>query len=111
MVSFTKIAVAIGMLIAPTLAHKGDMTYYTPGLGSCGWTNSATDMVVAMSAAQKGHCGKSINIKYMGKSATAKIVDYCPGCPGDSIDVSQVVFEKFANMDVGRIAVEWEYVN
>ncbi|KAI6085758.1 RlpA-like double-psi beta-barrel-protein domain-containing protein-containing protein [Hypoxylon rubiginosum] len=109
MVSFTKIAVAIGTLIVPAIAHSGDMTYYTPGLGSCGWTNSESDMVVAMSPGQSGNCGKSINIHYQGKTEKAKIVDKCPGCAGDSIDVSPTVFKKFASLDVGRIQVTWDF--
>lgn len=28
--------------------HHGDMTYYTPGLGSCGATSGSNDMIVAV---------------------------------------------------------------
>ncbi|KAL8739778.1 MAG: hypothetical protein Q9190_007450, partial [Brigantiaea leucoxantha] len=37
--------------ILPVLAnaYKGDMTYYTPGLGSCGFTNTTSEPVVALS--------------------------------------------------------------
>ncbi|KAI4866108.1 RlpA-like double-psi beta-barrel-protein domain-containing protein-containing protein [Hypoxylon rubiginosum] len=109
MISLTKIIVAMGVMVAPALCHSGDMTYYTPGLGACGQTNSESDAVVAMSPAQYGHCGKTINIHYKGKSASAKIVDKCPGCAGDSIDVSPKVFQEFTDLAVGRVAVTWEY--
>ncbi|KAI0161893.1 RlpA-like double-psi beta-barrel-protein domain-containing protein-containing protein [Hypoxylon sp. FL1284] len=109
MLSLVKIIVAAGMLVAPALAHSGDMTYYTPGLGACGQTNNENDAVVAMSPAQYGHCGKSINIHYNGKSASAKIVDKCPGCTGDGIDVSPAVFKKLVDLSAGRVSVTWDY--
>ncbi|KAI6082656.1 hypothetical protein F4821DRAFT_207520 [Hypoxylon rubiginosum] len=64
-------------------------------------------MVVAMSPGQSGHCGQSINIHYhgkwinihySGKSASTKIVDTCPGCGGDGIDVSLATSKKFAEL-------------
>ncbi|KAI1410293.1 RlpA-like double-psi beta-barrel-protein domain-containing protein-containing protein [Hypoxylon sp. FL1857] len=85
------------------------MTYYYPGLGACGGTNSNSDAVVAMPPSQDGHCGKTINIHYNGKTATAKVVDKCPGCAGDSIDVSPSVFQEFVDLSKGRVQVTWEY--
>ncbi|XXG99453.1 hypothetical protein Hte_005792 [Hypoxylon texense] len=109
MLSITKIIVALGVMVAPVFCHSGDMTYYTPGLGACGETNTESDAVVAMSPAQYGHCGKTIKIHYNGKTGSAKIVDKCPGCGGDGIDVSPKVFKEFADLSVGRVAVTWEY--
>ncbi|KAI2601882.1 RlpA-like double-psi beta-barrel-protein domain-containing protein-containing protein [Hypoxylon sp. NC1633] len=109
MYSITKIAFALGLFIVPSIAYSGDMTYYSPGLGACGQTNTENDDVVAMSPNQYGHCGKTINIHYDGKTASAKIVDKCPGCTGDGIDVSPKVFKKLADLSKGRVSVTWEY--
>ncbi|KAI1395820.1 RlpA-like double-psi beta-barrel-protein domain-containing protein-containing protein [Hypoxylon fuscum] len=109
MYSVTKIIVALGILVAPSLAFSGDMTYYTPGLGACGETNSENDAVVALSTSHNGNCGKAIKISYKGKSATAKVVDKCPGCGGDGIDVSPKVFKEFTDLSVGRVSVTWDF--
>ncbi|OTA56009.1 hypothetical protein K449DRAFT_336853 [Hypoxylon sp. EC38] len=109
MYAVAKVLIALGALIAPSIAFSGDMTFYYPGVGACGGTNTNNDMVVAMSPNQDGHCGKTIKISYGGKTATALVVDKCPGCPGDNIDVSPAVFDELANPDKGRVQVTWEY--
>ncbi|KAI0477984.1 RlpA-like double-psi beta-barrel-protein domain-containing protein-containing protein [Xylaria cf. heliscus] len=98
------------MAVGPAIAFSGDMTYYNPGLGSCGWTNGDGDAVVALSPSKSGNCGKSIRVHYNGKTATAKVVDKCPGCSDQSIDVSPTVFSQLANLDQGRVQVTWEFI-
>ncbi|KAI2607226.1 RlpA-like double-psi beta-barrel-protein domain-containing protein-containing protein [Hypoxylon fragiforme] len=110
MLSITKVFVASGILMASAVAFSGDMTYFKTGLGSCGAVSKDTDPVVAMSPNQNGHCGKLIKINYSGKTATATVVDKCPGCSGDSIDVSTAVFTQLAPLSTGRVAVTWDYV-
>ncbi|KAI0427198.1 riboflavine-aldehyde-forming enzyme [Xylaria sp. FL1042] len=110
MISLTKLVIALSVAIGPALANSGDMTYYNPGLGFCGWTNGDNDAVVALSPGEvNGKCGKMINIHYNGKTASAKVVDKCPGCGAGSIDVSPTVFRALANLDLGRVHVTWEY--
>ncbi|KAI0470609.1 RlpA-like double-psi beta-barrel-protein domain-containing protein-containing protein [Xylariaceae sp. FL0804] len=91
-------------------AHSGDLTYYEPGLGACGETNSASDHVVALSQSDyPGGCGKTITIYKGGKTATATVVDKCMGCAAGDIDVSPTVFEEIADLAVGRLQVTWDY--
>lgn len=94
------------------------MTYYTPGTGACGDINSESDHVVALSPGQYGSCGnpndcpncdRTVKIHYGGKTATATVKDKCPGCSGDSIDVSPAVFKELASLDKGRVQVTWEF--
>merc|ERR1711881_87422 len=33
---------------APGTTYTGDITHYSPGLGSCGWTSSSSDAIVAI---------------------------------------------------------------
>lgn len=100
-------------------AYNGDMTWYTPGLGSCGWTNVESDSVVALPVAMMNNpanpnvnpiCGKPITISYGGVTAQATIVDTCWGCAWGSIDLSPSLFKQFASLDTGRVhGVEWWY--
>ncbi|KAF2973096.1 hypothetical protein GQX73_g678 [Xylaria multiplex] len=111
MVALTKLIIALGVVAGRVIAYSGDMTYYNPGLGFCGQTNGDNDEVVALSPGDvSGKCGKTIRIHKDGKTATAKVVDKCPGCAGGSIDVSPVVFDKLANRDQGRVKVTWEFI-
>ncbi|KAJ8122880.1 hypothetical protein O1611_g9729 [Lasiodiplodia mahajangana] len=84
--SLAKLAIILGLTAGSAIAFSGDMTYYYPGLGSCGETNGNGDAVVALSESQPGNCNRNIKIHYNGKVATAKVVDACPGCSSGSID-------------------------
>jgi hypothetical protein len=96
------------------------MTHYTPGLGSCGLENSATDRVVALARAYMASheganpnlntlCGNMIQISYNGKTSTAKVVDTCYACEGMSIDVSDPVFEDSADLGAIPPIVSWNW--
>ncbi|KAK7756034.1 hypothetical protein SLS62_001977 [Diatrype stigma] len=109
------------------VSGKGDITYYTVGMGACGYDDTGADdsenivampvgMWTAVSTATNlgvdmpAHpwCDKSITITANGKSIQAKIRDQCPGCSGGSIDVTAHAFEAlFGSLDGGRESVEW----
>ncbi|KAI1088900.1 barwin-like endoglucanase [Rostrohypoxylon terebratum] len=119
MVSLRATLLAVGLAATQVLAFSGDMTYYTPGLGACGKTNTQADHIVAVSPAQYGNdanpnkakvCGRKIKISYGGKSATATVTDKCPECLSGSIDVSPSVFKELAPLAKGRVKVTWNYV-
>ena len=88
-------------------------------MGSCGLTNSEAEPVVAVAKgimdAQGASnpnanplCGKTITISHGGQKAEAKIVDTCPGCAGEGLDLSPSLFQRFASLDAGRVVgVEW----
>ncbi|KAJ6592755.1 RlpA-like double-psi beta-barrel-protein domain-containing protein-containing protein, partial [Mycena capillaripes] len=99
--------------------------FFQPGLGACGTTNTADQLIVAV-----GHgkfdtfpgagpnpnanpiCGKKIKATSGGKSVTVTVVDRCAGCAGAAdLDFSQAAFAKLAAPAVGRIhRVKWEFV-
>lgn len=102
------------------------MTYYAPGIGSCGYDDSNPTMnVVAvskewfqgvspltnsgMNQPTNPLCDKTITIQSdTGKKTTAVIRDSCPGCSLTSIDVTEGAFlEIFDSLDVGRGKVTW----
>ncbi|KAI0692265.1 loosenin [Cytidiella melzeri] len=106
---------------APAEVHHGDGTFYTPGLGACGWTNTESDLIVAVSHdfydSYPGYaggnpnknpvCGKKLTISYEGKTVTATAVDRCGGCKPDDVDMSPAVFNQLADPAKGRIQVTW----
>ncbi|KAI9262087.1 RlpA-like double-psi beta-barrel-protein domain-containing protein-containing protein, partial [Sporodiniella umbellata] len=89
-----------------------------PGLGSCGWDNSSSDMIVALNHEQMGNgensnknpkCGKYINVKGPNGSVRVKVVDTCPGCSSGDLDLSPSAFAKIAKLDQGRVSVSWSW--
>lgn len=85
-------------------------TYYTPGMGSCGDTDSDSDYIFAygkdLMAAKGGAnpnlnplCGRKIQIKaYDGSMVTATLKDTCYACAGNAqmLDLSQGLWERIA---------------
>ncbi|ORX69079.1 barwin-like endoglucanase, partial [Linderina pennispora] len=91
-----------------------------PGLGSCGLTNTDTDMIAAISAPQYGTTANPNNAPICGKCALVngpkgqvkvKIVDRCPVCKTGDLDLSPSAFEKIGNFDDGRISISWSFVD
>lgn len=101
-----------------------DLTYYAPGLGSCGITSSDGDMIVAVAASTMHQsysgnpnnnplCGKKISLTANGVTETATIVDTCPGCKGPTdLDLSPALFQKFADESVGVVTgASWKLLD
>lgn len=97
---------------APLVArgsNSGQGTFYDVGLGSCGQTNTNSQMVAALSSKIMGsnYCGKSITVKGPSGSVTVKVVDTCPGCAAGDIDMSAAAFKKIASLSAGRVPISW----
>ncbi|KAF8601022.1 hypothetical protein BDV93DRAFT_496221 [Ceratobasidium sp. AG-I] len=101
-------------------AHNGAATYYSPseGRGACGWDNHDDEHVIAISQrlwdetscgqGSSAECGKTATVSWQGKSVKVRIVDECPSCAHDDIDMSPSAFEQLADKDVGRMnGVSW----
>lgn len=102
--------------------HTGEGTYYEPGLGSCGKTSGASDMIVAISHSmydkkanygnpnKNPYCGRRIKASYEGKSVEVTVVDRCTGCQFGDLDFSPAAFKKLASTDNGRLKhVKWSF--
>ncbi|KAH8980833.1 RlpA-like double-psi beta-barrel-protein domain-containing protein-containing protein [Lactarius hatsudake] len=93
------------------------LTFYDidVGITACGGTYPASAFVVALNSAMFGsgypgpHCGASIVITVNGKTATATIVDECPGCPYGGLDLTRGLFGFFADLGVGVLQGSWHY--
>ncbi|OKL62052.1 hypothetical protein UA08_02410 [Talaromyces atroroseus] len=102
--------------------YTGDLTYYAPGLGACGITSSSSDSICAVShlvfdAAQTGSnpnanplCGLKIRLRRNDESVDVTIVDRCVGCEATDIDTTTSVFSELADIDQGRVTVEWAWL-
>jgi len=108
---------------AESVAASGTATYYAVGMGSCGIESSDSQDVVALShviMTEQGAsnpnanplCGRKITIKHVdsGKTVQATVVDTCPGCKRDDIDLSPSCFTKIAALADGRVRVSWDLV-
>ncbi|KAJ2718878.1 hypothetical protein GGI07_005543 [Coemansia sp. Benny D115] len=99
---------------------SGDGTYFTPGLGSCGLTNTDDDLIVAINAPQYGTtanpnqapvCGQCILAKGPKGEVKVTVTDRCPVCKSGDLDFSPSAFEKIGDFDDGRIPITWQFVN
>ncbi|KAF7289192.1 hypothetical protein MIND_01380300 [Mycena indigotica] len=106
--------------LLPRAQHTGiRMTNYYAGLGACGEWNNDQQYIVAISHLNYNngqYCGKEISISYQGKTANAKIVDECMGCPEWGLDLSQSLFGHFVggvqnDLNVGVINADWSFVD
>lgn len=102
-------------------AYKGDMTHYTPGLGSCGHYNdpSKNEPVVALAREIMNNgpnpnnnpkCGTKISIYNPSTKKThhATIVDTCWACKKEDIDVNEKLFYAVAPHGDGRVhGIQW----
>lgn len=94
-------------------SFSGDGTFYTVGLGSCGKTNTDTELVAALSSdlmSDGKYCGKKIKITTSTGTVTATVVDTCPGCAKGSVDLSPSAFKKIGKVAAGRIAIKWSFL-
>jgi hypothetical protein len=102
--------------------YQGDLTYYAPGLGACGIDSKDGDNIVAVShllfdAVSTGSdpnqnplCGKMIRARTSAGSVDLKVVDRCTGCEPRDLDITEKTFAKLANVDQGRVEVEWSWL-
>lgn len=107
---------------------KGDITHYDtedqkpgqePAKGACGWVNNGkVEDVIALPHEMMGFqsngnpfCGRTVMISYGGKTASAKVVDKCMGCKGQSIDLSMHLFGQLEILDVGRSQAQWWFTS
>lgn len=108
-------------LFDSNVIHNGDATYYSVGADNCGTSSSDTDYVCAISQqlyntvtdseSISEYCGHMINITYNDKNVQVKVVDSCPSCDKDSLDLSPSAFEALADLEIGVLAIEWQWIS
>jgi hypothetical protein len=109
----------------------GDLTYYSPGpgYGSCGYQNTSTEAICAVShfifdAASTSSnsnnnplCGKMIRITRFdptvgsNRSVDVEVVDRCVGCKATDLDLSLAMFTSLAEEAQGRVVGSWAWLD
>lgn len=96
------------------VTHTGRVTFFHPGLGACGETNTDSDFIVALGHAEfdsGSFCGRRLTATFQGKSVTVTVVDRCAGCGQFDLDLSPAAFEQLADLDVGVLNnVQWHFL-
>ncbi|KAF8882849.1 RlpA-like double-psi beta-barrel-protein domain-containing protein-containing protein [Infundibulicybe gibba] len=86
---------------------QGQATWYRTGYGSCGGSNQDGDFIAALSTAEYNGVLTAGNVLwssvYEGRSVEVTIVDSCPGCGENGLDLSPAAFEALAPSGAGRI--------
>ena len=118
---FTTLLTALTALAATTLAQgSGRTTFYGGNLngGMCSFTTlpklPSGIYGTALSAnnwANSANCGACIQVTGpSGKSIKAMVVDQCPECGQNGLDLFQDAFATLANPSTGVIQTNWKYV-
>lgn len=104
-------------------SYSGDFTYYAPGLGACGVTNSDADHIVAISEqifdlyTPNGNpnnnplCGRTVTLIGLdGTSYTATVEDRCTGCKPEDLDMPEPFFNLVTSNGNGRVHdMQWHW--
>ncbi|WP_199728782.1 expansin EXLX1 family cellulose-binding protein [Corallococcus sp. CA053C] len=97
------------------LEQKGIATYYdAKGDGNCSFDRGGDLMVAAMSPDHyddSAACGACVDIVGPKGTVRVRIVDSCPDCEKDHLDLSREAFAKVAEMKDGRVDITWTPVS
>ncbi|CAI9293602.1 unnamed protein product [Lactuca saligna] len=126
----TRALILIAMVAFLTsLAHATDgvATFYTPSYvpSSCYGYHDRGVMIVAANAglfAGKSACGRRYRVRCTGGTNAGvphpcrggtvdlTVVDLCPGCAGNQLDLSQEAFARIADPNAGKIKIEYHQI-
>jgi expansin len=94
---------------------NGIATFYNAtGGGSCSFPESPGDLdVVAMGAPSynnAAYCGACLDVTGVRGTVRVRVVDKCPECAANALDMSESAFAKVANPVDGRVPITWTLV-
>jgi expansin len=98
-----------------TEVKEGVATFYdATGAGNCSFDATPDDLDVAAFDAQSyagsAACGACVKVKGPNGEVTVRIVDSCPGCEANHLDLSESAFAKIADPSRGRVPVSFSTV-
>lgn len=106
---------ASGGTLYSTEVKQGIATFYdATGAGNCGFDATPEDLDVAAfdttSYAGSAACGACVKVKGEAGEVTVRIVDSCPGCEANHLDLSREAFAKIADPSRGRVPISFSTV-
>ncbi|KAL0404411.1 UNVERIFIED_CONTAM: EG45-like domain containing protein [Sesamum radiatum] len=117
------LALVASSLISMACAIPGTATFYTVYVPSAcyGFQDQGTMIAAANPALYNNGaaCGRSYRVRCTGRTndgvlqpcrngeITVRIVDLCPGCGPDQLDLSQEAFAIIADPNAGRIRIDY----
>ncbi|ORX35291.1 hypothetical protein BD324DRAFT_661339 [Kockovaella imperatae] len=97
-------------------SFTGRGTWFDVGLGACGQWSTSNQLIVALNSPQYGggypgpQCFKYITVQANGVTVGGvQIMDECPTCDWGGLDMSQGLFQRFADLGVGVLSITWWY--
>ncbi|KAI3444099.1 hypothetical protein Pfo_000764 [Paulownia fortunei] len=113
-------------LISMASAIAGTATFYTTYVPSAcyGFQDQGTMIAAANPSLynNRAACGRRYRVRCTGATnqgipqpcrngeIIVKIVDLCPGCGANQLDLSQQAFSRIANPDAGRIRIDYTQI-
>ncbi len=96
--------------------YSGNATwYYATGAGNCSFPESPENMMVAAmnhtQYADSALCGAYAQVTGPDGTVIVRIVDRCPECPINHIDLSREAFAQIANLSDGLVPISWQLVS
>lgn len=93
----------------------GIATYYAAtGAGACSYEASSDLDVVALgdgSYDDASMCGACVEVVGPKGAVVVRVVDRCPECADEHLDLSQQAFEKIADRAQGRVEIEYSFTS
>ncbi|KAF2839015.1 hypothetical protein M501DRAFT_1031176 [Patellaria atrata CBS 101060] len=113
----TNVSNATHVEVARQAHTQGTATFFfqNGGIGSCGEQHSDNEFLVAMASSFNNEfCGRGIIVTNInggqgnGNQVSARIVDTCPSCASNDLDLSVGAFSALTNgdLDLGVIAID-----
>lgn len=107
-------ALALTFAAPAAASNRGEITFFEPGLGACGQTHGAHDMITAVSKHRyDGHdvCGGRIRVRGRNGDAIVTVVDRCEACAYNDLDLSPAAFQQaIGDLGIGRTEANWEWI-
>ncbi len=93
----------------------GRAFYYfaSPRIGACALEWGPEERIVAISGAQwdgASHCGEFLRVTGPLGSIVVRVVDRCPECAANDLDLSPNAFADIAEPVSGQAAIRWERI-
>jgi expansin (peptidoglycan-binding protein) len=104
---------------SPAGSKRGDATFYGGNVsgGMCSFTGYTVPSSIYGTALSDSNwddaaaCGQCVSVTGpSGTKVTAMVVDQCPGCGSNHLDLFPDAFAKLADPSKGVISVSWDYV-